>query len=252
MSTPQPTVTPTELSTAILTAITQALTGLRYGQVTIIVQDGRVMQIDRTDRRSRVEDGGQGTGGIGCPCGLALAGHTSRGRAGLPILRAKPQRAGDVSPPCQRDVTDQDGVACHMDVDRTRWTYVQRSLSICLSMLFELSRRARQLVARNEFRSTEVSPGSTNVVRFVVNFFRVRRSPWWGTSGKPDVRTSHGMDMMGDPLVVVFRSAKERPFAERKATMSVASGTLPTPYSPLTTHPCSPHSTAKRFAICSR
>ena len=51
MSTPQPSVTPTELSNAILTAITQALSGLRYGQVTIIVQDGRVMQIDRTDRR---------------------------------------------------------------------------------------------------------------------------------------------------------------------------------------------------------
>ena len=51
MSTPQPTVTSTELSTTILNAITQALTGLRYGQVTIIVQDGRVMQIDRTDRR---------------------------------------------------------------------------------------------------------------------------------------------------------------------------------------------------------
>ncbi|MBS0205323.1 MAG: YezD family protein [Planctomycetes bacterium] len=31
-------------------AILQALSGLRYGQVTVIVQDGRVMQIDRTDR----------------------------------------------------------------------------------------------------------------------------------------------------------------------------------------------------------
>ena len=51
MSTPRPSVMPTELPTSILTAITQALTGLRYGQVTIIVQDGRVMQIDRTDRR---------------------------------------------------------------------------------------------------------------------------------------------------------------------------------------------------------
>ena len=56
MSTPQPTVTPTELSTAILTAITQALTGLRYGQVTIIVQDGRVMQIARTDRRRLTQE----------------------------------------------------------------------------------------------------------------------------------------------------------------------------------------------------
>ncbi len=31
-------------------AIAQSLHGLRYGQVTIIVQDGRVIQIDRTDR----------------------------------------------------------------------------------------------------------------------------------------------------------------------------------------------------------
>lgn len=31
-------------------AILQALSGLRYGQVTVIVQDGRVMQIERTDR----------------------------------------------------------------------------------------------------------------------------------------------------------------------------------------------------------
>jgi hypothetical protein len=35
---------------ATVQAILQALTGLRYGQVTVIVQDGRVMQIDRTDR----------------------------------------------------------------------------------------------------------------------------------------------------------------------------------------------------------
>ena len=38
------------VSDPILSAITQALAGLRYGQVTILVQDGRVMQIDRTDR----------------------------------------------------------------------------------------------------------------------------------------------------------------------------------------------------------
>ena len=37
-------------SDAQLQAILQALSGLRYGQVTVIVQDGRVMQIDRTDR----------------------------------------------------------------------------------------------------------------------------------------------------------------------------------------------------------
>lgn len=56
MSSPQTTSTPqTTPAPAIpestLTAITQALSGLRYGQVTIIVQDGRVLQIDRTDRR---------------------------------------------------------------------------------------------------------------------------------------------------------------------------------------------------------
>lgn len=39
------------VSDNILNEITQALEGLRYGQVTIIVQNGRVMQIDRTDRR---------------------------------------------------------------------------------------------------------------------------------------------------------------------------------------------------------
>lgn len=50
MSTPQTTPAST-LPESTLTAITQALSGLRYGQVTIIVQDGRVLQIDRTDRR---------------------------------------------------------------------------------------------------------------------------------------------------------------------------------------------------------
>ena len=56
MSTPQPSVSPTELPSTILTAITQSLSGLRYGQVTIIVQDGRVMQIDRTDRRRLTQE----------------------------------------------------------------------------------------------------------------------------------------------------------------------------------------------------
>ena len=45
---------------ATVQAILQALTGLRYGQVTVIVQDGRVMQIDRTDRyRLPAEDAGK-------------------------------------------------------------------------------------------------------------------------------------------------------------------------------------------------
>jgi hypothetical protein len=34
-----------------LDEIRQALTGLRYGQVTAIVQDGLVIQIERTERR---------------------------------------------------------------------------------------------------------------------------------------------------------------------------------------------------------
>ena len=45
---------------ATVQAILQALSGLRYGQVTVIVQDGRVMQIDRTDRyRLPAEDAGK-------------------------------------------------------------------------------------------------------------------------------------------------------------------------------------------------
>ncbi len=35
---------------AAITAILQAIHGLRYGQVTIVVQDSRIMQIDRTER----------------------------------------------------------------------------------------------------------------------------------------------------------------------------------------------------------
>ncbi len=46
---PSPT-TDAGLPEAALQAIVQALSGLRYGHVTVIVQDGKVMQIDRTDR----------------------------------------------------------------------------------------------------------------------------------------------------------------------------------------------------------
>ena len=35
----------------ILQLIVQALSGMRFGQVTVIVQDGRVIQIDRTERQ---------------------------------------------------------------------------------------------------------------------------------------------------------------------------------------------------------
>jgi hypothetical protein len=34
-----------------LEAIRQALRGLRYGQIVVIVQDGVVVQVDRTERR---------------------------------------------------------------------------------------------------------------------------------------------------------------------------------------------------------
>jgi len=39
-----------DLPAGAIEAISQALQGLRYGQVTVTVQDGRVMQVDRTDR----------------------------------------------------------------------------------------------------------------------------------------------------------------------------------------------------------
>lgn len=42
--------TDSELPAGAIEAIAQALQGLRYGQVTVTVQDGRVMQVDRTDR----------------------------------------------------------------------------------------------------------------------------------------------------------------------------------------------------------
>lgn len=35
----------------VLQSIVQSLRGMRYGQVTIIVQDSRVIQIDRTERK---------------------------------------------------------------------------------------------------------------------------------------------------------------------------------------------------------
>ena len=34
----------------ILAAVAQALQQMRYGQVTVVVQDGRVVQVERTDR----------------------------------------------------------------------------------------------------------------------------------------------------------------------------------------------------------
>ncbi len=44
------------LPAPVMQSITQALAGLRYGQVTVIVQDGRVIQIDRTERHRFATD----------------------------------------------------------------------------------------------------------------------------------------------------------------------------------------------------
>lgn len=40
----------TILPESAIPAILSAIEGLRFGQVTVIVQDGRVLQIDRTER----------------------------------------------------------------------------------------------------------------------------------------------------------------------------------------------------------
>lgn len=48
-ATSQPIETP--LNEAVMTALSEALRGVRYGTVTIIIQDGRIIQIDRTERR---------------------------------------------------------------------------------------------------------------------------------------------------------------------------------------------------------
>lgn len=39
------------LTDSVLSALSEALRGVRYGTVTVIVQDGRVVQIDRTERK---------------------------------------------------------------------------------------------------------------------------------------------------------------------------------------------------------
>ncbi len=51
-----PTNTPvttlrSSLPEPVLAALLEALQGVRYGTVTVIVQDGRVVQIDRTERK---------------------------------------------------------------------------------------------------------------------------------------------------------------------------------------------------------
>ncbi len=47
-ATPEPGDDPTD---DWVTAVRTALQGLRYGQVVVIVQDGVVIQVDRTERR---------------------------------------------------------------------------------------------------------------------------------------------------------------------------------------------------------
>lgn len=39
------------MSDAVLKALSEALRGIRFGTVTVIIQDGRVVQIDRTERQ---------------------------------------------------------------------------------------------------------------------------------------------------------------------------------------------------------
>lgn len=40
-----------QLPAHVLEAIVRSLIGMRFGQVTVIVHDGRVIQIDRTERQ---------------------------------------------------------------------------------------------------------------------------------------------------------------------------------------------------------
>lgn len=57
-----PTVDPSLLSRSgpltdsVLSALSEALRGVRYGTVTVIIQDGRVVQIDRTERKRLKND----------------------------------------------------------------------------------------------------------------------------------------------------------------------------------------------------
>jgi hypothetical protein len=43
-------VTPSEDDPRALAKVREALKGLRYGQVTIVVQDGLVVQVERTEK----------------------------------------------------------------------------------------------------------------------------------------------------------------------------------------------------------
>ncbi len=47
----------------ILSQVREAIRSLRFGQVTVIVHDGAVVQIDRLERRRLMRGGGSGAGG---------------------------------------------------------------------------------------------------------------------------------------------------------------------------------------------
>lgn len=46
----------------VLIALTEALSGIRFGTVTVIIQDGRVVQIDRTERKRMKSESGAHAG----------------------------------------------------------------------------------------------------------------------------------------------------------------------------------------------
>jgi hypothetical protein len=55
---PRAVVDPSMLKSEEIQLVVQALAGLRFGSVTVIVQDGVIVQIDRTDKnRIRGADG---------------------------------------------------------------------------------------------------------------------------------------------------------------------------------------------------
>lgn len=59
MNSPNPPPSPpdsTTISDQTFQTIREAFNGLRFGQVIVTVQDGKVMQIDRTERRRLVSD----------------------------------------------------------------------------------------------------------------------------------------------------------------------------------------------------
>ncbi len=52
------TTRPQQVPDHVLQAVAEAMRGVRYGTITVIIQDGRVVQIDRTERRRLKDSGG--------------------------------------------------------------------------------------------------------------------------------------------------------------------------------------------------